>query len=81
MRSRVLGYRLVGASCKLGAASLTWTLVTFTIAIISEHSLGLPLSQTVYSKLASPLKPGSGVKVMSPLASRETWPFRASLRR
>src|ERR687893_356022 len=36
-------------------ASLTGLAVTFTITIISEHSLGLPLSQAVYSKLAWPL--------------------------
>ena len=49
---------------KLGA-SLTGLTVTFTVAIISEHSLGLPLSQTVYSKLACPLKSVTGVNVMS----------------
>src|ERR671913_1471157 len=58
-------------------ASLTWLAVTFTIAIISEHWFGLPLSQTVYSKLACPLKAVAGVKVMSPLVPRETWPLTA----
>src|ERR671913_2576831 len=56
-------------------ASLTGGSVTFTIAVISEHSLGLPLSQTVYSKLACPLKPVSGVKVTSPFVPREAWPL------